>query len=94
MPKRERDRKYLARVRQLPCVVCGTTFDVEAHHKTGAGGALKDSDYNTFPLCPIHHIWGGPGVAIHAGDKTWQKIHGTQDDHIKETQRKLGYEPD
>lgn len=29
--------------------------DVEAHHRTGAGLALKASDHEAFPLCRKHH---------------------------------------
>jgi hypothetical protein len=90
MPKRQHDRAYMARVAELPCVVCGA-WPVHVHHRTGAGMGRKADDYQTIPLCPLHHQHGGEGVAIHSGTKTWESIHGTQDEHIKETQRKLGY---
>lgn len=86
-----KSRAYMGLVANLPCVVCGT-WPVEVHHKTGAGMGLRASDYDTIPLCPAHHRTGGPGVAIHAGTRTWEEKYGTQDDHIRETQRKLGYE--
>jgi hypothetical protein len=47
---------------------------------TGAGMALKASNYDTIPLCASHHRTGGFGVAIHAGQKTWEKKFGYQRD--------------
>ena len=79
-------RDYLGMVAKLPCCVkdCGY-WPVEVHHRTGAGMALKAEDYETMPLCHRHHRTGGFGVAIHAGQKTWEKTYGRQDDFIKET---------
>lgn len=52
-----RDSGYLAFVRSKPCVACGSTRNVEAHHwgwaKKGLGE--KVSDYRTIPLCAEHH---------------------------------------
>lgn len=91
MVKRLRDKDYLGRVAELPCVACGA-WPVHVHHRTGAGFGLKASDYDTMPLCPKHHQFGNYGVAIHAGEQEWERLHGTQEQHINETKRKLGYE--
>lgn len=61
------DPAYLARVRQLPCVCCGG-WPVEAHHCRDVpdygerglyeripGAAMKSSDRDAIPLCPLHH---------------------------------------
>jgi hypothetical protein len=53
----------------------------------------KADDYNTIPLCPRCHQHGGYGVALHAGEKEWERRHGTQDEHVKKTQQQLGYKP-
>jgi hypothetical protein len=74
----------MAKVAQLPCCVCGA-WPVHVHHKTGAGMALKASDFDTMPLCPLHHQFGGYGVAIHAGQRTWEAKYGPQDDFIAAT---------
>jgi hypothetical protein len=52
---------------------------------TGAGMALKASAFDTMSLCPQHHRTGGFGVAIHAGQRTWEQKCGLQDDFIKAT---------
>ncbi len=51
--------------------------------------ALKSKYKDTMGLCVKHHTGGGLGVAIHAGVKTWEKIHGTQDRWIKITLEKI-----
>lgn len=51
-PRVRHDKKYLAHIRTLPCVVCGGKS--VAHHLAG-----KENDYATVPLCVAHHI---PGV--------------------------------
>lgn len=57
-PKRERDEAYLAWIRTLPCLVCGGTLSVDAHHvrEKGKGGTgTKPSDRRTVPLCREAH---------------------------------------
>lgn len=49
-----RNRQYLAWIRTMPCVACGSEFQVQAAHTGSDGGtALKASDYSCCPLC-----WG------------------------------------
>jgi hypothetical protein len=101
MPKRDLDPDYLARVADLPCCVCELLgveqkFSTEVHHKLVRGKGIRASDYETMPLCFAHHSAQTPlpfGHAVHKGTKSFEAQYGTQDDHIKETQRKLGYEP-
>lgn len=50
-----RDPKYLSRVRQLPCCMCGAWPPNQSHHLTGGGMALKTSDGSTIPLCFKDH---------------------------------------
>ena len=53
-----RDRKRLAEIRKLPCVVCGSS-PVDAAHSNqsshGKGMGLKACDSKTIPLCRNHH---------------------------------------
>jgi len=55
--KTDRDEKYLAYIRTLPCLDCGWPADVmgkkliEAHHIETGGTSIKCSDYLTVPLC-------------------------------------------
>jgi len=51
-----RSWKYLAWIRSLECVSCGSSRDVEAAH-TGSDGGMrqKSSDYSCIPLCADCH---------------------------------------
>mgnify|MGYP001507172235 CR=1 FL=1 len=54
-----RDRKRLAEIRKLPCVVCGRSPVDAAHSNQSAhnkGLGIKASDEFTIPLCRQHHI--------------------------------------
>jgi hypothetical protein len=55
LPKK--DPKYLKWIRQRPCIFEGPMCDgpIEAHHRTGAGLALKAPDRDAIPLCRRHH---------------------------------------
>lgn len=54
-------KRHMARVRMLPCLVCGARSTV--HHVTGYAdriGRVSRSHERVVPLCPQHHqiIWG------------------------------------
>ena len=53
-----RDRKFLAFVRSQPCMVAGCTAIAEAHHFGKRGKSQRCSDYETVPLCHVHHLHG------------------------------------
>ena len=44
------------------------------------------------PLCPMHHQHGGYGVALHAGQKTFEKKYGTESELLQKTLAILGGE--
>ena len=89
------DRIYLSRVAALGCVVCrnlnlGET-PAEIHHiRHGQGAGQRAPHKNTLPLCPQHHLHGGFGVAIHAGQKTWEQKYGTEEELLAQVHRELG----
>ena len=56
--KPARNRQYLAWIRTLPCVVCGSTCGIEASHTGPHGLGQKSSDYSAIPLCAKHHRTG------------------------------------
>lgn len=69
-----RDRKYLAFVRSLPCLVCCSIKRVEAAHFGPHGLGQKASDLSAIPLCRIHHRKGPH--SIHAlGPVRFQEVH-------------------
>jgi len=54
-PTTERDSAYRAWIATLPCLECGTTRGVCAHHTATGGTGTKGSDYSCVPLCFEHH---------------------------------------
>lgn len=61
---------HMARIAQLPCVVCGA-HHVEVHHCIhDRYSAAKASDFDTIPLCRECH------ASLHAGKETWRGLHG------------------
>lgn len=77
------EREHMDRVAQLPCMVCGT-HPVELHHpRRGMGMAMRASNLDVIPLCAAHHRTGGFGVALHAGQKTWESIFGTESELLE-----------
>ena len=58
----ERDEKYLAWIRTLPCLVPGCNVEAQAHHQNKrkhGGKGTTASDYRAAPLCIFHHRLGG-----------------------------------
>ena len=51
----EEDAAHLARIRALPCARCQRPPPSEAHHRTGAGMALRAHDHDAMPLCASCH---------------------------------------
>jgi len=73
-PDREAGKAHMARVAELPCLVCGS-WPVEVHH-------LPDPrlDMRVIPLCPMHHRREyGPG-AYHYSRRAFNNLHGSDDE--------------
>jgi 5-methylcytosine-specific restriction endonuclease McrA len=67
-------REWMAKVAQLPCVICGS-WPVHVHHCISSRyGTAKASDFNVIPLCPACHL-DGPN-AIHRGKASWETRNG------------------
>jgi len=88
-PKTNRDKKYLAWLRQQPCVGCNQPktpdFDIVYTHK-GGGMALKGPDSEALPLCTYCH------ESEHRAPETaWEAIKfmtgKTREQHVKEHRR-------
>lgn len=60
------ERRHLARVAALPCLVCGDASTV--HHVTSDGyQRLTRTHERIVPLCPVHHmIQFGPRESVEA----------------------------
>jgi hypothetical protein len=53
----DEDRDYTAWLRKLPCCAprCREPIAGHAHHRTGAGVAIRAHDHKAIPLCPVSH---------------------------------------
>jgi hypothetical protein len=51
------DLSYVAWIRGLSCCVPGCTcpYEVDPHHQTGIGMAVRAHDHTCIPLCRFHH---------------------------------------
>ncbi len=73
--KPPRSSPYLAWIRTLPCIVCGTTRGIEASHTGPHGLGQKSSDYSTVPLCIKHHRTGRDSYHK-LGPRKFSEAHG------------------
>lgn len=86
---------HLGRLAALGCIVClrlghGVT-PCEIHHpRRGTGMGRRASHYDAIGLCPAHHRTGGHGVAIHAGQRTWEARFGTEAELLADVRSRLG----
>lgn len=79
--KRVRDKKHLAFIADLPCVICWQV-PVECAHVRMAGEGKgytakgrKPSDRWVLPLCPSHHRTG-PDAQHRMSERAWWEKHG------------------
>jgi hypothetical protein len=78
-PMTAAEKQHVSRVVALGCVAGDCGRAAEAHHpRRGQGMGQRASHMDVIPLCPDHHRNGGFGVAIHAGQKTWEAKFGTE----------------
>lgn len=64
-----RSKAYLDFIRNLPCLVCGSS-PCDPHHTTRGGTGLKGSDFDAISLCHKHH------VEVHSiGVRTFEERH-------------------
>lgn len=96
--KASSDPAYLARVRELPCVICQAHGEpqnspTQAHHCIhGRGGNRKTPDRMAIPLCEGHHqgLFDRSKVALHVEPSRWKVLYGKDTDWIAVTQDRLG----
>ena len=83
------EREHLAKVADLPCLICGI-HGVEIHHlRSGCGMGQRSSHFRVLPLCSVHHRTGGFGVAIHGGTREFQRNFGTEEELLKKVLDKI-----
>ena len=89
------DREHLQKIAELGCIVCRNIgFDdspAEIHHlRSGCGIGQRSAHQRAIPLCPPHHRTGGYGVAIHAGQREWEKKFGSEENLLEQVLSELG----
>lgn len=84
------EKAHMARVAEMPCLVCGAQSTV--HHVTASihGGRRSRSNMLVTPLCPAHHqIQWGPRDSVEAlGHGGFYRVHGI--DLLAEAERIAG----
>lgn len=82
-PKPERparDPAYVAEVRRLGCIICGSTVEIEVHHAIeGRFAQRKASDHDTICLCGAHHR------LKHRSPATFLELYGFEADLVAST---------
>lgn len=72
-----RERKHLARIKEMPCGVCGASAPSEAHH------IEQGCQYTAIPLCADCHRGGHNG--IHGQARIWKVLKKTEHSVLNET---------
>jgi hypothetical protein len=75
------ERRHLARVKELPCSVCGKSGPSEAHH------IVQGLQYTCVALCEDCHR--GPFMGLHGQKRAWAIHKMTELDALNETLRRL-----
>lgn len=89
------EKRHMAAVARLGCIVCrrlgyGPT-PAELHHpRSLAGMGQRAGHMDVLPLCAPHHRTGGHGVALHAGQRTWEANFGTEAELLEKVREILG----
>lgn len=91
------DPGYLAKVRQLPCVICEAFGEQQlspttAHHWImGRGQTTKTPDCQAIPLCCGHHqgTFDTSKIAIHREPAKWREAYGEDSEYIEVTQDRV-----
>jgi len=76
------------RVASLGCLICGRPAELH-HPRFVAGASQRASDWLVIPLCAEHHRTGGHGVALHAGQRTFELNYGTEAELLARTFEEL-----
>ena len=82
------EKNHLQMVAELGCIIC--KMPCEIHHlRQGMGMGQRNSHFNVIGLCHKHHRTGGYGVAIHAGQKEFEKNFGIENFLLEKTNNLL-----
>jgi hypothetical protein len=84
------ERKHYDQLSQLGCIVCrregwGYSPPHIHHIRHGAGLSQRSHWSLAIPLCPNHHQNGGYGIALHAGQKEFESLYGSESELLRQT---------
>ncbi|NNJ74550.1 MAG: DUF968 domain-containing protein [Anderseniella sp.] len=81
---------HKSRVAALGCIIKDCGKPAALHHpRFAVGMSQRASDFLVIPLCPDHHQNGGHGVAIHAGQATFEQNFGSEPELLAQTIERL-----
>lgn len=88
------EKEHLNKVSELGCVACFVQFGgwgtpAEIHHLRSTAG-MGQRSRSVIGLCHKHHRTGGHGVAIHAGQKTFEATFGTELELLELVENEIG----
>lgn len=89
------EKNHYEKLSKVGCIVCrnlgyGYSAPHIHHIRHGVGLAMRSHWSLAIPLCPMHHQHGGFGVALHAGQKSFEKAFGTESELLQQTLDILG----
>ncbi|APC43937.1 hypothetical protein P19250A_0052 [Methylophilaceae phage P19250A] len=84
------EKKHYEKLFKIGCIVCRNLgFGYSAPHihhiRHGVGLSQRSHWSLSIPLCPNHHQHGGYGIALHSGQKTFEKKYGTESELLQQT---------
>lgn len=87
-PKTEAEKRHMAAVAMLPCLVCGTR-PVEVHHLPN-----PRSNMRVLPLCAFHHRRKYGPQAYHYNKRAFYDTHGTSQELLDRVKAMLAADDD
>ena len=94
-PATKAEKAHMDAVAALGCIACRNTYGrynpATIHHvrHDGQGGNSRRDHLKTIGLCPKHHQFHGKGVSIHDGLKSFEAIHGREQDLLQQVEELL-----
>ena len=87
-PKTEAEKRHMAAVAMLPCLVCGAR-PVEVHHE-----GFPRSNLRVLPLCPRHHRREYGPQAYHYNKRAFYDAHGTSQELLDRVAKTIAADDD
>lgn len=84
------EKQHYDKLSQIGCIVClreghGYSQPHIHHIRHGVGMAQRSHYLMAIPLCPLHHLNGSYGTALHAGQKAFESTFGTELELLEHT---------